>query len=88
MIGSRRNDSSTIRAIPSAIGEARSSRNFSNSSSARSDEETRAETAAEAAVAAVASVGIAAAPSLETVVVSKISSGTPRAREILVKVPA
>ena len=36
MIGSKRNDSSTIRAIPSASGEASSRRNFSINSSARS----------------------------------------------------
>jgi len=51
MIGSKRNDSSTIRATPSANGEVRSSRNFSNNSSARSDEGTRAETIDGAAVA-------------------------------------
>ena len=37
MIGRSRNDSSTIRAIPSASGDARSIRNFSTKSSARSE---------------------------------------------------
>ena len=41
MIGISRKDSSTIRAIPSARGDARSIRNFSVSSSARSEENDR-----------------------------------------------
>ena len=47
-MGSKRNDSSTIRATPSASGEARIIRNFSNSSSARSEEGNRPDAAFEA----------------------------------------
>jgi hypothetical protein len=87
MIGSRRNDSSTIRATPSASGEDRSSLNFSINSSARSDEGSRGVTGLEAADAVTGFVGIVVAPSVG-VVVSRTSSGTPSAREILLKVPA
>ena len=42
MIGRSRNDSSTIRATPSASGEPSSNRNFSINSPARSGDRTRA----------------------------------------------
>ena len=50
MIGSKRNDSSTIRATPSANGEERSSLNFSINSSARSDEGSRGKAGLDAGV--------------------------------------
>ena len=78
MIGSRRNDSSTIRATPSASGEERSSLNFSINSSARSDEENRGNAGLVAAVPAPEVAGTVAEPSFGTaVVVSRTSSGTP-----------
>ena len=89
MIGSKRNDSSTIRATPSASGELRISRNFSINSSARSDDGTRAWATSDAEVTAVAFVGGAEVRSLATgPVSSKISSGTPSARDIRRSVPA
>ena len=88
-MGRRRNDSSTIRATPSASGEPSKRRNFSINSSARSDEVDRIGPAAGAIGVAVALAG-AGGPSSITigVDVSKSSSGTPSAREILLKVPA
>ncbi len=88
-MGSKRNDSSTMRATPSANGEARSRRNFSINSSARSvvairpvtDDETAADDGDSAETVKVSPV--------ETGVVSnKFSSGTPRAREMRLNVPA
>jgi hypothetical protein len=89
MIGSRRKDSSTIRATPSASGEQRSNRNFSINSSARFDEVSRAEAALGTAAAVAAFPGIVVAPSFEIdVVASRSSRDTPSAREIRLKVPA
>jgi hypothetical protein len=89
MIGSKRNDSSTIRATPSASGEARIIRNFSKSSSARSEEENRAEAELEVTAAAVMVPTIGSSLSVGTAgVSSKFSKGTPNAREILLNVPA
>ena len=89
MIGSRRNDSSTIRATPSASGEERSRRNFAISSSALSDEPILldSELAVVAAVGALA-WEVAATPPESGADVSKISRETPRAREIFLNVPA
>jgi hypothetical protein len=87
MIGSSRNDSSTIRATPSANGEVRSSRNFSKSSSARSDVGSLAESA-DVLMGVVAVAEDAMAPSDAAGVASKISNGTPSAREIRLRVPA
>ena len=89
MIGSRRNDSSTIRATPSASGEERRRRNFSINSSALSEVGTRLE--CELAVAAAFGAfdgALVATPLASGPDVSKISRGTPRAREILLNVPA
>jgi hypothetical protein len=89
IIGSKRNDSSTIRATPSASGEARIIRNFSNSSSARSEEENRPDAEFEATVAALIVATIGSSLSVETAgASSKFSKGTPNAREILLSVPA
>ena len=88
-MGSKRNDSSTIRATPSASGEARIIRNFSNSSSARSEEGNRAEDELEVAAAVLIVATIGSSLSVGTVgVSSKFSRGTPNAREILLNVPA
>ena len=89
MIGSRRNDSSTIRATPSASGDERRRRNFSISSSARSEEGTLPGMESFTGVEFDELTGAAmATPTESGVLVSKSSSGTPRAREILLKVPA
>ena len=87
MIGSRRNDSSTIRATPSASGEARSRRNFSINSSARSGEVPLARQAAGTGVSSGRirdDTGALVDPWLSR----RLSRGTPRARQILLKVPA
>ena len=89
MIGNRRNDSSTIRATPSASGEESSRRNFSISSSALSEEGVLTESELGVVTALGGFAGaIVATPPESGAVVSKISSGTPRAREILLNVPA
>ena len=86
MIGSKRYDSSTIRATPSASGEARSKRNFSINSSARSGEDPRdGWGAGVGAAAVVASEVIWAAPGPFS---RRLSRETPRARQIRLKVPA
>ena len=89
MIGSKRNDSSTIRATPSASGEERSSRNFSISSSALSEEGDLLENELGVAGAIGAFDGaLVATPLASDADISKSSRGTPRARQILLKVPA
>ncbi len=89
MIGSRRNDSSTIRATPSASGEERSRRNFAISSSALSEELIllASELAVVPAIGALAWEVVATPPESDADV-SKTSSGTPRARDIFLNVPA
>ena len=90
MIGSKRNDSSTIRATPSASGEERSRRNFSISSSALSEERVllESELAVAAAIGALPEEVFVATPLESDADVSKTSSGTPRARHIFLNVPA
>ena len=90
MMGSKRNDSSTMRATPSANGEARSRRNFSISSSARSVVELRPENPGVTTPTEVDSSEETnpASPAETGVVSNRFSSGTPKAREILLKVPA
>ena len=78
MIGNRRNDSSTIRATPSASGDPRINRNFSINSSARSDDGTLPGAMSDVGVVIVAFVVGTNAPSLETgALSSRISRGTP-----------
>ena len=92
MIGRSRKDSSTIRAIPSASGDARSIRNFSINSSPRSEESGRSMPKLTMVWDTAPLSGAASAPppdSPRTGVESRSSSsGTPRAREIRRSVPA
>ena len=90
MIGRSRNDSSTIRATPSASGEPSNNRNFSNNSPARSGDSERPPTTDGGATVVASMSGVSPGRSWADigVISRRASSGTPRAREILRKVPA